>query len=127
MNTILLCDGATRDAQTGKWSLGGIFDAVWAGSFPATHRALVVYFRVRPEGAGLLHLRCVVPDGTVATLAEINTTAPPRGVVEGTVEVNALGLPVAGQYRFEIVAGDAVLVETELTVAQLRPPATSLH
>jgi len=127
MDTLLLCDAATRDAQTGKWSLGGIFDAVWADSFPATHRSFDVYFRVHLGGAGALRLRCWTPDGSLEDLAALETNAPPRGIVEGAVHVPELALPAEGAYRIDLATGERVLAETTLTAGRLRPSDSSLH
>ena len=46
LDALLLCDAAARDAQSGKWTLTGVFDAVWAPQFPAVHQMMDVYFRV---------------------------------------------------------------------------------
>jgi len=127
LDALLLCDAATRDAQTGKWTLTGVFDAVWAPQFPAVHQVMDVYFRLRVSEAPPLRLLCRAPDGVVHLLATIGVQPSARGLVEGSVRVTGLQLAVPGDYRFEVEADGQTLGGTALTVAALPPRSTSLH
>lgn len=127
LDALLLCDSAARDAQTGKWTLSGVFDAVWAAQFPAIHASLDVYFRLRTAGSPPVELRCRTPSDSVAVLAAVTVTPSPRGLVEGVVRVVRLEFAVPGEYRFELYADGAMVGETGLTVAQLPTPASPLH
>jgi len=46
----IVCDVAAREPTTGKWSLIGIFQNVWASKFPTT-RPMTVYIRLA-DGEG---------------------------------------------------------------------------
>ena len=123
LDALLLCDSATRDAQSGKWTLGGIFDVVWVARFPAVHEALDVYFRMRAVGASPVRLSCRAPGGATIVSVPVPMTAS-AGAVDGSVRVVALPLDAPGAYVFELYAGDTLLGSTTLTASQLRDGAT---
>ena len=127
LDALLLCDSAARDGQTGKWTLVGVFDAVWAPQFPAVHQSMDVYFRLRVAAAAAVRLLCRTPAGAAHLLAAISTTPAPRGLVEGVVRVAGLELAVPGDYRLELEVDGEPLGATRLTVAALPGRATPLH
>lgn len=127
LDVLLLCDAAARDARSGKWTLTGVFDAVWAPEFPAVHHTMDVYFRLRVDEASPVRLLCRAPDGALQLLATIGVEPAARGLVEGAVRVAGLRLAVPGDYRFELEAGGRTLGGTGLTVAALPPRSAPLH
>lgn len=127
LDALLLCDSAIRDAQTGKWTLVGVFDAVWAAEFPAVHQSMDAYFRLRVAGPVGVRLLWRAPSGAAHPLATIAVTPAPRGLVEGTVRVTRLELAVPGEYRLELEIDGAPLGATGLTVAALPDHSTPLH
>jgi hypothetical protein len=127
LDALLLCDSAARDGQSGKWTLVGIFDAVWAEQFPAVHQSLDVYFRLRVSGGPGVQLFCRTPAGALDLLATIGVNARPSGLAEGTVRVTGLELGGPGEYRFELHVDGQALGATGLMVAQLPAPANPLH
>jgi len=127
LDALLLCDSAARDGQTGKWTLVGVFDAVWAEQFPAVHQAMDVYFRLRVDGSPAVQLFCRPPAGAASLVATLGVNPAPRGLVEGAVRVAGLELAVPGEYRFELHVDGRPLGATGLTVAQLPPPSSPLH
>ena len=126
-DALLLCDSASRDAQTGKWTLVGVFDAVWAPQFPAVHQALDAYFRLRLAAPADVQLALRALGGAESLLATVHAHPTPRGLVEGAVRLVGLQLPHPGDYRFELRAGGEALVATTLTVADLPAPSASRH
>ena len=127
LDALLLCDAAARDTQTGKWTLTGVFDAVWAPQFPAVHQVMDVYFRLRVSDAPPMRLFCRAPDGAMQLLATIGVKPAARGLVEGAVRVAGLQLAVSGDYRFELEVDGQTLGATALTVAALPPRSAPLH
>jgi hypothetical protein len=127
LDALLLCDAAARDAQSGKWTLSGVFDAVWAPEFPAVHQVMDVYFRLRVTGTPAMRLLYRAPGGTTQLLATIGVQASGRGLVEGAVRVTGLPLAVPGDYRFELEVDGQAIGATGLTVAALPPRSTPLH
>lgn len=126
-DALLLCDSASRDAQTGKWTLVGVFDAVWAPEFPAVHQALDAYFRLRLAAPADIQLVLRAPGDTESLLATVQAYPTPRGLVEGAVRLMGLQLGHQGDYRFELRAGGQALGATTLTVAQLPAPSAPRH
>jgi hypothetical protein len=127
LDALLLCDSAARDGQTGKWTLTGVFDAVWAEQFPAVHQSMDVYFRLRATGSPALQLFCRTPAGAVSLLATVGVHPAPRGLVEGAVRVAGLGFGEPGEYRFELHVDGQPLGATGLVVAQLPARSSPLH
>jgi hypothetical protein len=127
LDALLLCDTANRDAQTGKWTLTGVFDAVWAERFPAVHQSMDVYFRLRATGAPAVQLSCRTPADETHLLATLAVTTPPRGLAEGAVRVLGFQLPVPGEYRFELQVDGRVAGATTLVVAELPPASGARH
>ncbi|HWP66894.1 MAG TPA: hypothetical protein VNO26_13365 [Candidatus Limnocylindria bacterium] len=127
LDALLLCDAASRDAQTGKWTLVGVFDAVWASEFPAIHPRMDVYFRVRTSDAVAMRLVCRAPDGSLGLLATIALTPPARGLVEGAVRVTGLRLAAPGDHQVALEADGGTLGTTVLTAAALPSRGAPLH
>ena len=127
VDALLLCDAAARDPQTGKWTLAGVFDAVWAEQFPAVHQTMDVYFRLRLSGSPAVQLFCRTPAGAVNLLATVGVNPAPSGLVEGAVRVTELELGAPGEYRFELQVAGEPLAATGLVVAQLPPRSAQRH
>ena len=127
LDALLLCDSATRDGQSRKWTLVGVFDAVWAERFPAVHQAMDVYFRLRVTGSPGMQLFCRTPAGAMNLLATISLDPAARGVVEGAVRLAGFELGVPGEYRFELHVDGQPLGATTLVVAQLPTRSGLLH
>ena len=127
LDALLLSDSAARDEQSGKWTLVGVFDAVWVERFPAVHQSMDVYFRLRATGSPIVQLLCRTPAGDVQLLATVGASPTPRGLVEGVVRVAGLELAVPGEYRFELHVDGRTLGTTGLVVAQLPIRSGSLH
>lgn len=127
IDALLLCDAATRDPKTGKWTLAGIFDALWAKEFPVSHHALDVYFRLRAPGPATLRLFLRAPSGAPSMLATVAATPSARGLVGGSVRIAGLRLDEPGDYRFELETDGRTIGESVLAVGQLPPPASTLH
>jgi hypothetical protein len=135
LDALLLCDAATRDATSGKWTLSGVFDVIWAGSFPAVHESLDVYFRLRVQSRASdaatqsLTLRVVYrgPQGALGAAEPVTLTLPHRGMAEGAVRIARLPLPGPGDHAFEVHVDGRCVGETVLTAALLPPPSERLH
>lgn len=127
LEALLLCDAAVRDPRTGKWTLHGVFDAIWANAFPAVHQSLDVYFRIRSGAPTALRLACRAPSGEHAVLASLSARPAPRGVVEGAVRVQRLPLAGPGDYRLELDVAGRTLGAATLTAALARPAGEPVH
>jgi len=111
---ILVCDSGTVDLNSGKKTLVGIFDRVWAKEFP-TSRWLSVYFKLSDaEGNYQFKVQYAqVKTGNI--IAEVETQD--ALTIESRLAIfdllisypKALPIPEAGQYEFRLYANDMFL------------------
>ncbi len=126
LTAMLVCDTTLRDAETGKVSLIGIFERIWAGAFPATHGSLSVYAKIADaEGEyafrlELRHLRTLQVAGQVET--------PPMQIKdrlesqELIFRVDNLVLPAPGRYEFRLFANAHFVGQKTFEVSPPPPP-----
>lgn len=127
LEALLLCDAATRDTQSGKWTLAGVFDALWSGGLPVVHPSLDVYVRLRAAAPASLRLLLRAPAGGRSLLGTMEARPSARGLVEGAIRVQGMRFDVAGDYRIELEVDGRVLGDTTLTVAELPAPSSTVH
>ena len=135
LEALLVCDAAVRDERSGKWSLQGVFDAVWAERFPAVHAQMDVYFRLHFDDLGVarggrpphLGLTCRTAAGAVYEVPPLALRVTARGVAEGVVRINRLVLEKPGDYRFEVMVEGAQVGATTLTVGELPTAGEPRH
>jgi hypothetical protein len=125
VNAFLLCDSVVRDAQTGKTSIQGVFDTIYAPAYPALHPTLALYFRLcfdqPPSEPVIIALALTTPSGQRREDPEaMRAVAGPNGTLEAWINVPSFNLPEAGRYCFELlVNGHAVadyIVEARLRI-----------
>lgn len=110
LNAMLICDTVITDRNTGKNSVIGIFDRIWAGSFPATHPSLTVYARIiDAQGQYVFKLELVnltnnqtIGGGTIPPV-EVRDRMVPHDLVFG---LHGLTFPTDGRYEFRLYADD---------------------
>jgi len=109
----------------------GIFQHVWAGSFPTvhprTHVALRVQGRRTEIGDHRVRVRFEAPDGSTVVGSEgtMQFGEPAAGIQE--VEASAIlafdvPLPTAGRYWCIVEIDGAEAVRTPLTATHMEPP-----
>jgi hypothetical protein len=132
MAAFLLCDRAERDDVTGKWTLHGVFDVVWAERFPAVHDRLDAYLRLRltgshQEGAAEVSFACRPPSGAVQQAEARSLAVSALGTADAICRFEGLSFEAPGTYVFEARVNGEVAGSTMLTVQQARAAAESLH
>lgn len=123
VDALLLCDSATREAQSGEWTLSGVFDALWVQRFPTVHQSMDVYFRIRSDGPIRADLACQEPSGSMRPLATLDIEPSARALVEGAVRLTGVELAMPGEHRFVLQVAGEPLGATSLIVAQLPEPS----
>jgi hypothetical protein len=124
----LLADGANVSRE-GKLNLLGVFDTLFARSFPITHPQLQLVIRFEAEVAELaggrtLEVQLVAPDDRVVFRVPGTMTVQP-GVVgeairlEHILTLNNLQLEAPGRYRFQIVVDGELLGAVPMRVEHL--------
>jgi hypothetical protein len=122
----LVCESVSRDAQSGKASIQGVFDIVFAPSVPAIHPRLAVYFRlvvddltaqivptlafIDPSG-----LRNVMPDLPPLNLGR-------SGLTEGTINLQALNFSQFGRYNVELLLNHIPVASSPIILQQIGVP-----
>lgn len=119
----LVCDVAAEDPNTGKKNLLGIFDHVWAGTFP-TQRRMSLYIKLTDaEGYYPLEVEYVyVNDNTVLGKVEGEFEVEDR-TVSGDFVMHSPPLPIPrpGRYEFRIKASGMFLGNAFIDVSQVQP------
>ena len=107
----LVCDAAVADPASGKKSLIGIFDRLYARQFP-TQRPMSLYFKVADaEGKYVVTIRFLfTKNNTLLAEAKGEFNAPNRlASIDQYIPFPPLAFPEAGRYEFHILANDVFI------------------
>ncbi|MCX7805297.1 MAG: hypothetical protein N3A38_08920 [Planctomycetota bacterium] len=122
-----LCDMALQEAGTGKFSLIGTFNRLWAGQFPCVHPFMTVFASLT-EGRGEqpIELR-MLSDGDMNVLIRIEGRirfSGPMDVVEVKYDLHNVRFPREGAYSFELWVGGHIVGRRRLDVRRFpaKPP-----
>ena len=123
---LVVCDAAHRDGATGKYTLLGTFSTINARQFPAIHKNLTLYFALT-DGHGQIPIRFRLADandkrGVVYEQTMTISFPNPRDIVEGHIDIGSLEFPEAGEYRLQLLVGQAPLMERRILLLQLQRP-----
>jgi hypothetical protein len=124
VNAFLICDSVVRDAQSGKTSIQGVFDMIYAAAFPAAHPTLAVYFRLsfdEPQSQPVVvGLALSTPSGERREdPAAMRASTGSSGVLEAWINIPNFSFPEAGRYCFELAVNGATVADYVVD-AQLR-------
>ena len=111
---LVVCDRAVFDAQ-GKASLHGLFDLIWAQSYPTRHPELTVFAQVRFHSPGETRIVVEAPDGTPLAVADACRLTV-AGKAQAICTFSDLLLPTAGEYLVRLIAGDGTVATTVFEV-----------
>jgi hypothetical protein len=110
IDLFVVCDSVTKDAQTGRHSLLGLFDKVAAQTFPIRFPRFATFAKIS-GGSGIHQITFDVidPDGTSLdgtsfSTVQIDCDASPA--TEITVEIAGLIYPSPGIYQFVLRSGN---------------------
>ncbi|MCW8130909.1 MAG: hypothetical protein KIS92_11200 [Planctomycetota bacterium] len=120
LHSLILCDYVIKDVATGKLSLIGIFNGLYAHRFPCTHPMLYIYVALT-DGRGNVPCRLrMVPLGggpEVFALQGHVTFGDPTAVGEIIFPIPQLQIPAPGVYAIEFLANGELLGSRKLQVA----------
>lgn len=121
VEVLLLCDQVIQDARSGKNTLVGVFDRIFARQFPATHPQMNIYAVVSgaPNQKVLTTLRIVGPGGHLADVPGGETQLSGYGRANIVGNLIGIQLPDLGQYRFQVLVNDEIGGESILFVEQI--------
>ena len=133
--SLIVCDQIITDRLTGKQSLIGMFSAIHARGFPASHPQLCVFVALT-EGYGEteLTIRITDVDDVRSPIVEGRGKVQfknPRAIANLALQFHGLTFPQPGAYRVQLFAGQTLLREARLEVIKLKmppqPPAQALE
>jgi hypothetical protein len=118
-----ICDLVYRDRGTGKRFILGCFSAIHAYDFPAVHPGIGIYIDLT-NGHGQVIVKVQIVDSDEArdpiwmTESEV-VFSDPRGVAELDYLIGGLTFTEPGEYRVEVFAAGAFVIERRLLVNKL--------
>jgi hypothetical protein len=119
VQAFLLCDSVVIDSQTGKTIIQGVFDNIWAQSFPAMHPYCTLYARLELDGAS----SCEIQIGIRSPSGMYERPLPPQkliatnSVAQLIMQLQGLPLPEAGRYVFGLIVDGKALTEFPFTAS----------
>ena len=118
----LVCDVAALEPATAKKSLIGIFDKIFAVSFPAT-RPLTLYVKFTDAKGHykmtIHYVRSKTGEKLAEMSGELNSTDP-LGSIDAQIQFPPLLIPAEGRYEFQVFA-DSVYLGSAFLDAMLLP------
>jgi len=125
----LLADGANVSRE-GKLNLLGVFDTIFARSFPTTHPQMQLVLRFEAEaseagGRREVEVRFVAADGRVvfrlpgAVMVQQHHGAGDRVRMDQILMLNNVQLEAPGRYHFQVVLDGQVAAVVPLQVEQI--------
>lgn len=120
---MIVCDMVIDDRKTGKKSLIGMFNNITAAKVPSIHPRLNVFISLTEgngEYAGKLRCSYVNENKPVAEIGGPISFKNPQQIIEFNFELRGLPLIKYGNYRFDFLCNDELLISRKFTV--LPPP-----
>jgi hypothetical protein len=130
--TIALLADAANVSREGKLNILGVFDAIYARSFPTTHpqMQLVLRFEAAPTESGAtrsVEVRLVAPDGRVlfrvpGALAIQRGEAGEATRIDRLFSLSNVGFDQPGRYAIEVAVDGELAAAVPLRVEAIGAP-----
>ena len=122
VKSFLIADIVLQDRVTGKWSVIGVFDQVYAPKFPCVHPTVAIYVRLT-DAQGRYRVRIEFRDEQekiVATFEGIEIAVEDRlRGVEFGFTTHGLRLEKPGRYQFQLYLNDDYAMAAPLHVIRM--------
>ncbi|MBL7134297.1 MAG: hypothetical protein ISS78_09385 [Phycisphaerae bacterium] len=117
---MVVCDAIWRDPSTGKLTLLGTFSAIRVKKFPTKHNLMAVFVSLT-DGHGPTPVKLQVVDANEARAAVMETEqvvdfSDAHMVVEVAYHLRNLVFEAPGEYRFQLLAHEELLMERRVLV-----------
>jgi hypothetical protein len=126
---LVICDQIIEEARTQKKSLIGIFNNVYASTFPVQHPKMCVYASLtNGRGRVKIELRGVrvgdegSDDKQILSVSGTIEFPDPNQVVEMVFNLNGVPFERPGLHTFELHCEGNLLLEKRFSVAELKQP-----
>ena len=124
VKAFLVADGVIQDRGTGKWSVIGVFDQIYAAAFPCTHPIVAMYVKLT-DALGRYTVRVEfrdAEDAVLSTFEGIEFEVMDRTkAVEFGVTTQHLPLKKPGRYEFQLYMNGEYAAAVTLDVLQIKP------
>jgi Family of unknown function (DUF6941) len=113
---LLTCDATAAD-PSGKITLYGIFDRIFAQGFPTVHNIFAIYWRCVAPGPGRAGVTVIRPDGsTLVELEPAETNREGLHYMQGTYTLGAFEFPVDGEYTLVLKHNGVEMIQANLVL-----------
>ena len=125
LETLIVCDAIAQ--SSGKYSLIGVFNRIWAAQFPCVWPALAVYLRIRlTAGKHQVQLQMIDADQQVVfslpQAIDVNVEAADV-TCEMPLNIPSLKFPAPGEYWFQCLVNQRLLDNISYQLILSHPPA----
>ena len=111
---LLTCDATAHD-PTGKITLYGIFDRIWAAQFPTVHSLLAIYWRCIAPGPGRASVTILRPDGSpLVELEPAESRKEGPHTLQGTYTLGGFEFPAEGEYTLVLKHNSVEMMQASL-------------
>jgi hypothetical protein len=119
----MVCDQILVEPGTNKFTLVGLFSAIWSQEFPCIHGRIAIFLALT-DGYGSNRIVMKIVDSATeeATVwqGEFNAQfKDPREVVETYCIAGNLSFPRPGEYRLRAESDDGILMERRIMVIKV--------
>jgi hypothetical protein len=125
VKAFLIADAVIQDRATGKWSVVGIFDRIFAPQFPCVHPSLAMYVKLS-DAVGRYRVRVEFRDGddkVVSGFEGIDLEVKDQlQSVDFGIPTHGLPLEKPGRYQFQLYFNGEYVTAAPLDVQKLEPP-----
>jgi len=109
---IILCESVVEDVRTHNKSIQNAYNTIWSGKFPTRHDRFTVFVSltgIHGEQQLLVRVARITerePEGDPLFDLEGKVASPdPRDVVDVTLDMRGIVIPVAGNYEIRVHVG----------------------
>ena len=115
------CDSVSRDPNTDKATLYGLFDTVWASKFPCRSKPFALYAKLVGKGKHPISIHLIGPRGQTKKLGEAEIGIPPKATAVVQVELVGVEFERPGTYELLLRAGRKTVGRISLGVKRQTP------
>lgn len=127
VKAFLVADGVIQDRATGKWSVIGVFDQIYAAAFPCSHPIVAMYVKLT-DALGRYQVKVEFRDAddvVISTFEGIEFEVTDRTkAVEFGVTTQHLPLKKPGRHEFQLYLNGEYAAAVTLDVLQIKAPTS---
>ena len=115
------CDSVSRDPNTGKSTLYGLFDRVWSPEFPCRSKPFALYAKLTGQGKHPISIHLVAPRGPSEKLGESEIEIKPKAACVLQADLVGVEFKRPGTYEMQLRSGRKIVGRTSFEVRRKAP------